>query len=117
MPTVAELFDSFPSSKDAEIGHRRKMIFEEIQQEFIEKFQPDEMREWDNTSEGVPVTIYVPQDDIEWFKTPETQTKLKKSFGFADRTDVEQSIEINEMDGVMAGKMHKVTVTLTKVAE
>lgn len=120
MLTIAELFDSFPASKDDETEKRRQEIFDEIVEGFTAEFDPEVARqfsrEWSNTSEGVPVTIFITEPDKEWLENPETQAKLKKYLNFAeDRTDVALSVKIEDPNGGVLVELYKTTVTLTKV--
>ena len=122
MPNVAELFDSFPVSKNAEIKQRRKEIFDDILEAFTKELDPEAervfARDWKDITEGVPVEICITADDKEWLENSKTQNELKIHLGFADdRTDVTLSVEIKDAKGGLKGMLYHPTITLTKISE
>lgn len=122
MPTVAELFDSFPASKNAEIKERRQEIFDEIIEAFTKELDPEAertfARDWKDITEGVPAEICITADDKEWLENPKTQIELMQYMGFAeDRTDVTLTVKMADAKGGLKGMLYHPTITLTKVAE
>jgi len=115
MPNVAELFDSFPVSKNAEIKQRRKEIFDDILEAFTKELDPEAervfARDWKDITEGVPVEICITADDKEWLENSKTQNELKIHLGFADdRTDVTLSVEIKDLSSAVSTRLAFVSI-------
>jgi len=122
MPTVAELFDAFPSQEAKIAQRRRKDIFDEIVESFTEELdleaEREYAREWNEVTEGVPVKICIIVDDKEWLENPKTHDELKLYMDFAkERTDVTLSVEIKDNESGWKGSVVWATITLTKISE
>jgi len=121
MPTVAELFDARPATENAKTEQRRKKLFDEIAEAFTKELAPADEREWgpdwDYTTEGVPVKVYIMVIDTEWLAEPDTLLNLRTHLGFApERNDVNLNVKMQKGEGYLAGG-HIATLTLTKIVE